>query len=58
MLKKVEDKLLQELSQPSKYSLRDLFRIRDALHILAYYDLEDKDLLTEVEKFIKQEREK
>lgn len=37
-----------------KYSLSDLFKIRDALMILKGYNLEDLNLLEEVEKFIKQ----
>ena len=36
------------------YSLQDLFRIRDALMVLAFYGLEDKNLLTEVQKYINQ----
>ncbi len=36
------------------YSLQDLFKIRDALMILAYYSLEDKDLLNETLKYIEQ----
>ena len=39
------------------YSLSDLFKIRDALMILAYYGLEDKVLLTEVNKYIAQKAE-
>jgi len=39
--------LLQAIYEPSKFDLHDLFKIRDALMILAYYGLEDKDLLTE-----------
>jgi len=49
------EKLLQEMKQAPKYSLHDLFRIRDAINILARYDLHDKDLLYEVNKFIEQE---
>lgn len=56
MDKLAKERLLKEMKQPDKYSLRDLFRIKDALQILAYYDLEDKGLLKEVEKFIEQER--
>ena len=39
------------------YSFRDLFRIRDALLILADYGLADLDLLKEVSKYIKQKEE-
>ena len=49
------DKLLQEMKQVPKYTLQDLFKIRDAIDILAKYDLHDKDLLYEVNKFIAQE---
>ena len=45
----------KEWNQPNKYSLKELFQIRDALVILKNYGLEDKDLLKEVQKFIKQE---
>jgi len=45
----------KEWNQPNKYSLKELFQIRDALVILKNYRLEDKDLLKEVQKFIKQE---
>jgi len=51
------ERLLSELSQPEKYSLYDLFRIRDLLNGLAVYDLHDRDLLAEVEKFIAQKEE-
>ncbi len=50
------DKLLASglLNEPNKYTLADLFKIRDALNILDFYDLADKDLLNEVNKFINQ----
>jgi len=39
--------------QEGGYTLKELFEIRDALMTLAKYDLEDKDLLEEVNKYIK-----
>lgn len=46
------EKLLIEVEKESEYTLNDLFKIRDALDILAKYNLHDKDLLAEVNKFI------
>lgn len=40
-----------------RYEWHDLFKIHDALMILKQYDLEDKALLEQVEKFIKQKGE-
>ena len=56
LTKEAKERLITEMKQPDKYSLRDLFRIRDALQILAYYNLEDKELLKQVEAFIMQEK--
>jgi len=52
------DKLLEEMNKPDKYTLQDLFKIRDALVVLQGYGLVDMDLLIEVMKFINQEGEK
>ena len=52
------EKLLKEINQPDKYTLQDLFKIRDALVVLQGYGLVDMDLLIEVMKFINQEGEK
>ena len=42
-----------DLDKPG-YSLQDLFKIRDALMILARFGLEDKELLTETLLYIDQ----
>ena len=54
--KKLARKLLANgiLSEPEQYTIRDLFRIRDALEILADYGFADLDLLKEVKKYITQ----
>ena len=52
------DRLLEEMKQPDKYTLQDLFKIRDALVVLQGYGLVDMDLLIQVMKFINQEGEK
>ncbi len=50
------DKLLASgiLNEPPDFTLQELFKIRDALNILDFYGLADKDLLNEVNKFINQ----
>ena len=50
--------LIKELKAFHDTPLLDLFRIRDALMILKEYGMEDRDLLIEVEKYIKQQQEK
>ena len=45
------------LSEPEQYTIRDLFRIRDALEMLANYGFADMDLLQEVHKYIIQKTE-
>ena len=48
------EKLMQEIREVEKYTLPELFKIRDALMTLAQYGLEDKDLLFEINKFLVQ----
>lgn len=40
------------------YDLQDLFKVRDALIILAGYELENKDMLFEVNKEIQEKTRK
>jgi len=55
MSKELAQKLLSNgiLNEPEMYTIRDLFRIRDALEILKDYGFADLDLLDEVNKYIK-----
>ena len=46
------------LDEPEQYTIQDLFRIRDALEMLANYRLADMDLLQEVHKYITQKTER
>ena len=54
--KEIARKLLAShiFSELKQYTIRDFFRIRDALEILAGYELADMDLLAEVKKYITQ----
>ena len=55
LTKKILDK---GILKDETYSLQDLFKIRDALMMLARYGLEDKDLLTETLKYLEQKAER
>ena len=53
--KELAHKLIESgiLNEPEQYTIRDLFRIRDSLEILANYGFADLDLLEETQKYIK-----
>ena len=54
MTREIARKMLEDgfLSEPPRFTLKDLFCIRDSLEILNDYDLADVDLLKEVKAFI------